>query len=203
MEKLDNELLLQLITQTKIIVNQTETEAINVVKERNYLRDVANIDPLTGLNNRRALDRVREFSGVLMMDVDDFKQINDNYGHATGDSVLQKVAMILKKCTRFKDCVCRYGGDEFTIIFDDCPREVIITRAEEIRENISTFVKVPNPEHIITTSIGLAFPEPNDRLEHTIRKADTALYISKTNGKNQINISGEKQQKLTKNISDN
>ena len=94
------------------LLEQSKGAAEKLIAERNYLRNVAFIDPLTGLNNRNALSRIRDFTGIMMLDVDDFKSINDTYGHDKGDEVLQKIASILLRTTRAKDCLCRLGGDE-------------------------------------------------------------------------------------------
>ena len=157
-----------------------------LIDERNYLTEIANIDALTGLNNRRALKRVREFSGVLMMDVDNFKTINDTFGHDVGDRVLKSVGSILKTHTRAKDYTCRFGGDEFCIVFVDCNEDIIKNRAEAIRKTILTSIRVPNLDHEITVSIGYSYKPVECSLEEAMKEADVALYKSKEAGKNRI-----------------
>ena len=157
-----------------------------LIDERNYLTEIANIDALTGLNNRRALNRVREFSGILMMDIDDFKSINDTYGHDTGDKVLKNIGTILKTHTRAKDYTCRFGGDEFCVVFVDCNEEVIKNRAEAIRKTIITNARIPKTERDITVSIGYSYNAGEKSLEEVMKEADVALYKSKESGKNRI-----------------
>ncbi len=157
-----------------------------LIEERNYLTEIANIDALTGLSNRRALKRVREFSGVLMMDIDDFKSVNDTFGHAIGDAVLKKVGSIIKTHTRAKDYPCRFGGDELCIVFVDCDEEIIRTRAEAIRKSVMASAVIPGSDHEITVSIGYSFNTETEPLQDVMKEADIALYKSKEEGKNRI-----------------
>ena len=168
------------------LLEQTRGAAEKLIEERNYLRNFANIDPLTGLNNRRALDRIRDFTGVLMLDIDDFKSINDTYGHDKGDEVIKKIASIIQRTTRAKDCVCRLGGDEFAAIFVECPHDVIKERAELIGATVRETVTLENPTRHVTTSIGFATNEFNTSLELIMKQADLALYESKKSGKDKI-----------------
>ena len=168
------------------LLEQTRGAAEKLIEERNYLRNFANIDPLTGLNNRRALDRIRDFTGVLMLDIDDFKSINDTYGHDKGDEVIKKIASIIQRTTRAKDCVCRLGGDEFAAIFVECPHDVIRERAELIGATVRETVTLENPTRNVTTSIGFATNEFNTSLDLIMKQADLALYESKRSGKDKI-----------------
>lgn len=154
--------------------------------ERNYLAEVANIDHLTGLNNRRILGRIRECSAVVMCDIDDFKTVNDSYGHSIGDHVIQVVARIIKSDVRETDYVCRFGGDEFFIAFVNCPEEVVLRRLEEIREAANNSQILPDNEKNVTMSFGFSFCDELTDLDDLIEQADLALYESKSNGKNQI-----------------
>ncbi len=158
-----------------------------LLDERDYLSQQASIDPLTGLNNRRILERIRDYSGVLMCDIDNFKQINDNYGHDVGDLAIKAVARILKANTRSNDYICRFGGDEFILIFTDCPEKVMDERAEKIAADVSKYIRISNnTDQKITLSVGLAMKGEYEKLEQTMKKADLALYDSKRNGKNRI-----------------
>ena len=168
------------------LLDQTREVAQRLIEERNYLRDIANIDPLTGLNNRNALSRIRDFTGIMMVDIDDFKSINDTYGHDKGDEVIQKIAHLIKATTRAKDCVCRFGGDEFIAVFVDCPHEVIRERAKKVGAMVSERVVLENPSRNVTTSIGYAFNNYNETFEQVMKHADIALYESKENGKNRV-----------------
>ena len=168
------------------LLDQTRGAAAKLIAERNYLRDKAYIDPLTGLNNRSALERIRDFTGIMMLDIDDFKSINDTYGHDKGDEVIKKIASILQRTTRAKDCVCRLGGDEFAAIFVECPHDVIKERAELIGATVAETVMLENPHRQVTTSIGYATNERNVSLDFVMKQADLALYESKRGGKNQV-----------------
>ena len=168
-----------------------------LIDERNHLIDMANIDPLTGLHNRRSLNRVREFSGVLMMDIDDFKSVNDTFGHDIGDEVLKRIGLILKNHVRAKDYACRFGGDEFCIVFIDCEEEVIKERAEEIRKAVMANARIANTDKDITVSIGYSFNNNNKDFQEVMKEADTALYTSKTEGKNCITSFTQDEQNFT------
>ena len=78
------------------------------------------------------LSEIKKVTGVLMIDIDNFKSINDTYGHDAGDYAIKEVAQVIKNTTRSSDYVCRYGGDEFMIAFVDCPAQVVKERAEKI-----------------------------------------------------------------------
>jgi len=124
-----------------------------------------------------------------MIDIDNFKQLNDTYGHYNGDIVLKELAEVLKKSSRELDYVCRYGGEEFAIILTQTNKEQAFVIAERLRENILQYKFrnfKPNPDLQVTVSIGLAsFPADAQTQENFIQKADKAMYIAKFGGKNQ------------------
>ncbi len=166
-----------------------DSELLSLIKrlidERNLLSEMANIDTLTGLNNRRGLSDIKSVTGLLMIDIDNFKQINDNYGHAMGDYAIKSVAQAIKSNTRSTDYVCRYGGDEFVVAFVDCPELVVKARAEKICENVKNNIRIKDRE--ITISVGMVINNGSSgRLDELIKKADYALYQSKKNGKAQV-----------------
>jgi len=159
----------------------------------------ANTDELTGLHNRRLLfERLREETNraarfgygltVLMVDVDHFKAINDTHGHAIGDRVLSEVASIVKFNTRVYDVLCRYGGDEFTLILPQTDRDQGLVVAERIRASIERGNYPDNGIRLaITASIGLSsFPEDGDDSDVLLQAADLALYHAKQAGRNQV-----------------
>jgi len=155
-----------------------------LLEERNYLSQIANIDTLTGLNNRRVLERIRDFDSVLICDIDNFKTINDSYGHSIGDKAIKGVAQVIKKSIRSADYVCRFGGDEFVVIFCNCPEDVVKKRADFIREKVKRMLRInSNP---ITLSIGIAKRQNLESVEETIKKADKALYEAKREGKDRV-----------------
>ena len=157
-----------------------------LIDERNYLSEIANIDTLTGLNNRRILERIRECSGVVMCDIDDFKKVNDTYGHDIGDTVIKRVTEIIKENTRSKDYVCRFGGDEFFIGFVECPEKIIDERIEKIRREVSNDRLLTKLKDKVTISFGFVINYNLEDLDSLIKKADKALYESKKNGRNKI-----------------
>ena len=133
-----------------------------LIEERDYLSTVVNIDPLTGLYNRRILERIRNCDIALMCDIDNFKEINDTYGHDVGDYVIKNIGNILRENTRINDYVCRLGGDEFFIGFTNCEYDFIIDRIEKIKNEINRKIKLSN--YNVTISIGIAFNKDNESL---------------------------------------
>ena len=151
--------------------------------EREQLIRKVNTDPLTGLYNRRVLEDVITCGIVLMIDVDNFKNINDTLGHAEGDYIIKGVAKILQDSFRMTDYVIRWGGDEFLVAFMDKRLDIIIDRIKDIKELIKTQL---NGE--VTLSIGIGINRGQDTMTELLLKADRALYISKENGKDQTSI---------------
>jgi len=162
------------------------------------LRNLANVDPLTGIPNRRAFFEEAEqlFEGngaltsgadrhsVLMVDVDYFKEVNDTYGHRTGDRVLSVVASCVKSQLRSADLVGRYGGDELVIALADCDGEAAFAVAERIRSVVAgTPVVTEDGVVNITLSIGVAGSEHGEGLLPVLARADLALYDAKRAGR--------------------
>lgn len=170
----------------KINDPELTTMVKKLIDERNNLSTIANIDVLTGLNNRRILDEIRECSGVVMCDIDDFKKVNDTYGHDVGDIVIKRITEIIKENTRDKDYVCRFGGDEFFIGFVECPEQIIDQRIKKIREAVLHDKALTHFKDKVTISFGFAFNYNLEDLDSLIKKADEALYESKKNGKNKV-----------------
>ncbi len=160
-----------------------------LIGERLYLSEVFRIDPLTGLYNRKILPKVRDIGTVIMCDVDDFKTINDTFGHAIGDQALKAVGESITNNIRIGDIGCRFGGDEFLIVFTTDNREVIDSRMKKIVEDANKAFSITGYQ--ITMSIGIAFNKENEKLEPMMEKADTALYESKQAGKNRMTFYGE------------
>lgn len=167
-------------------------------KWEDQLQYLAYHDVLTGLPNRRMLtDRLdqsihlaaeqRHHLGILYLDCDHFKAINDTYGHDTGDEFLLGVSSRLKKCVRSMDTIARLGGDEFVILLTglEQPHEV-----EKVAKRILLFLSQPwqlGPHHVESTvSIGISlYPRDGDNMEQLLSRADKALYFAKSSGKNQ------------------
>jgi diguanylate cyclase (GGDEF)-like protein len=161
-------------------------------------------DPLTGLYNRRYFEenllreimksrRVPTVFNILMIDVDNFKQINDQYGHLMGDEVLKSISSMFKHDVRVSDVACRFGGEEFVIMMETSV-EYGYKRAEQLRKNTValTFTSGGKTLSGVTISIGLsAYPKHGDSMEKLIKNSDEALYRAKSLGKNQVIIFGE------------
>ena len=184
--KENDDYIYRLINKVNTIDDRELTELVQrLINERNSLSQIANIDTLTGLNNRRVLSEIQGVTGILMLDIDNFKDINDTFGHDVGDYVIKSVANIIKGNTRSSDYVCRYGGDEFLVAFIDCPKDIIKARAEKICEYIANNLKMQN--NSVTVSIGIAINnKASEQIDDIIKQADMALYQSKNNGKSQV-----------------
>ena len=159
------------------------------------LKRVSNIDKLTQINNRLKLDEVLEYElaiskrysaelSVLILDIDHFKEVNDNFGHLAGDLVLIQLAAILKTCVRMSDTVGRWGGEEFLAILPQTRLEDARKVAEKIRASIEK-ADFPKSGHI-TCSVGAASFREGDDSEKLLSRADMALYHAKSAGRNQV-----------------
>lgn len=170
------------------------------LKLREDLRHQAMRDSLTGLYNRRYLDEAIEMAidvakrhdsslAVVMLDADHFKRFNDTYGHEVGDLILQRIAVAIQGNLRASDIPCRYGGEEFCIIYTDISLENAIRRAEKLRIAIS-LISLPDNEVSageVTASLGLSmFPEHADNAYQLLKIADGALYKAKSDGRNRL-----------------
>lgn len=172
------------------------------VNLRTSLKYQAVRDPLTNLYNRRYLDeslsrdihrseRRGTSLGVLMIDVDHFKKFNDTFGHDAGDFVLQRLGAELAEAIRDEDIACRYGGEEFTIVFPDADLPTIAKRATDILERVREMNLEFRNRTLghITLSIGIAvYPHHGEDGETLISVADRALYAAKNAGRDQIKI---------------
>lgn len=194
------ELLLQLTRENHGLRASLEAERRNAEKLRLALeaqRREALTDPLTGLHNRRAMDQCLEDIwaapermplSLLVLDIDLFKRINDTYGHADGDCVLQWVAATLRHCIRAGDSAFRYGGEEFLVLLPDTTLEGAICVAESIRGRIEARYPA-NPRNWrvpLTVSLGVASRQPTDDPKSLFARADRALYQAKQLGRNRV-----------------
>jgi diguanylate cyclase (GGDEF)-like protein len=170
------------------------------LKLQETLRNQSIRDPLTGLFNRRYMEetlerevrraqRARGRLGVVMLDLDHFKRFNDTSGHEAGDLLLREVGAVLNAHIRGGDLACRYGGEEFTLIFPEMPMDSICQRVETLR----LAVKDLNVRHrgqsleSVTVSAGVAaFPEHGASGEALLRAADSALYRAKAEGRDRV-----------------
>jgi diguanylate cyclase (GGDEF)-like protein len=167
---------------------------INQLKDK--LQDQANRDPLTGLYNRRYLLQMLDYFlaagrtpiSLVMMDIDHFKQINDRHGHLAGDAVLGSIADMLREQLRSPEFACRYGGEEFLIVLPGVSLSQAGARAEEWRRQFQTSpIAVRGVAIEATLSLGVAVsPEQGINSEGLVHSADTALYMAKKRGRNQV-----------------
>lgn len=156
----------------------------------------ARTDALTGLPNRRALDdelnrRMSAYRrqgtplGVLLVDVDRFKNVNDTYGHHAGDQVLKDVAQALREAVRECDLLARYGGEEFAILAAGVTREEFMSAAERVRQFVERrLVQCEGIQLRVTISCGVAEATDGEDVASLLRRADEALYASKSGGRN-------------------
>ena len=167
-------------------------------RERTELEKLATTDALTGLYNRRHLFTLGEYElekslqedipiSMILLDIDNFKLVNDNFGHAIGDRVLIEIAKTLTRNARAGDICCRYGGEEFVILLPNTSLAAGQDVAERIRKVISTTpLQIDGPEVRITASLGVAQVEPEDTdLSGLIARADRAMYRAKSAGRDQ------------------
>ena len=176
-----------------------------LLKSEARLREQSVRDYLTGLFNRRYMEETLERErlrasrkklslGIMMLDVDDFKQFNDDFGHAAGDVVLCELGGLLLEHFRGEDVACRYGGDEFNIILLDASIEMTHKRAQRLCEHARhlnlQFEGQPLPK--ITLSIGIAgFPEHGSTSAEILKAADTALYRAKEEGRGEVVVASQ------------
>jgi diguanylate cyclase (GGDEF)-like protein len=192
------------LTQSKQELGTTVAKQVALslanLKLRESLQHQSIRDPLTNLFNRRYMETCLERElrraqrndlplGILMLDLDRFKQFNDTFGHDAGDTVLREIGLFLQKQIRESDIACRYGGEEITLILPEMSLEVCRSRAEKIREG----VKHLNIQHrgqslgVVSFSIGVAtFPEHGLTGEAVVEAADAALYRAKREGRDRV-----------------
>jgi diguanylate cyclase (GGDEF)-like protein/PAS domain S-box-containing protein len=170
------------------------------IRLREALRAQSTKDPLTGLYNRRYLQEIldREIRrairagqslGILMVDLDHFKNFNDTYGHDAGDAVLREAAAFLVRSVRAEDFVCRYGGEEFVVVLPTADLNAAEARAERIREKFRELIVTHSGRSLglITASIGVAaLPNHGTSEKVLLESADTALYRAKREGRDRV-----------------
>jgi diguanylate cyclase (GGDEF)-like protein len=185
------------ITYAYVLVEDVTEE---VGRER-LLAELAMKDVLTSAYNRRFFDRrlAEEIArskrygrelGLIMLDIDHFKLVNDKFGHQFGDKALCSAVDALTKGLRTSDIVARYGGEEFCVLLPEAPREECLALAERLRSEVAE-VDISYGEHCarITVSAGVAFFRPEDRPDDLLRRSDEALYRAKAAGRNRVESS--------------
>jgi diguanylate cyclase (GGDEF)-like protein/PAS domain S-box-containing protein len=171
-----------------------------LLKSQALLQEQSVRDHLTGLFNRRYMEETLEREllrasrkqlslGIIMLDVDNLKLLNDTWGHAAGDGILRELGTLLFKRIRGEDIPCRYGGDEFILILPDASREATCTRAELICEYARLIHLQHEGQNLtpVTLSLGVAiFPEHGATSTEILRMVDAALYRAKSEGRSRV-----------------
>jgi two-component system, cell cycle response regulator len=162
------------------------------------LQHAALTDGLTGMQNRRYFDdalkeyldefrRIDKPVGLMILDLDHFKQVNDTHGHDIGDQVLRAVAGCLKDMTRYHDVVARLGGEEFAVVAPNMDADLLVKFAERIRKAIAGMVVLSGNVRLkVTASVGLAVWDRKETAEDFFRRADKQLYEAKKLGRNRV-----------------
>ena len=168
-------------------VNPIRSEDINGIESEHVLNQLlvrnrqVYVDSATRVYNRRYYDdRVRNLSGeyaLAMIDIDNFKKINDRFGHTAGDAALYYVAQTIRSMLRSNDALIRYGGDEFFLLFDNMPEQILERKLGELCRAVRKIEVAQYPELKLTISIGGAYA--SGRISDLIQKADAALYEAK------------------------
>jgi len=190
--------LLSLLITVIIYISQHFIKDLKISEDR--LFELATTDSLTGLLNRG--EGIRRFQqeishslrtgqplSIIIIDIDYFKKINDNFGHQVGDKVIQLIARTILSTLRNYDTICRYGGEEFLVILPSTDLDKAIETAERLRKTVEK-TKSSEQEHgaevILTISLGVSALQPGDSLDGLVYRADNALYIAKEEGRNQV-----------------
>ncbi len=190
----------ELLLRLRRVLNERQlgTERTRMMEK---LQKLAITDGLTKLYNSRSfytqleleVDRFNRYKhplALLLLDIDNFKEYNDSYGHLEGDKVLVRFSQIIKTCLRANDSAYRYGGEEFTVILPETNGDEAKTVAQRIRASLEAekYKPVPGKVARITISIGVTQCYPKEELSTFIRRADKAMYLSKENGRNRVSV---------------
>lgn len=183
--------------EKQILRYKEQNEKLEQLQEK--LKRQLNKDTLTNIYNRTFYNqKIQEMLALyqrhntvfsfLIFDIDDFKYINDNYGHTTGDKVLIKLCALVQKQVRFTDYLFRVGGEEFVILFSNTSQKEILDAVEKLRLTIEKELNVLENRNI-TVSMGLTQVQSQDTQEAIFNRADELLYKAKKSGKNQVAFS--------------
>lgn len=173
--------------------------ALRVNTDQQELEELASLDALTGMPNRRMMEQALEDAvarhrdgdrshGLLIVDIDHFKEVNDTYGHAAGDAAIADLASILKFEMRKHDRVFRFGGEEFVVLLDVDSGEALRAASERLRQAVHNGLRGPGGR--ITVSLGGAMAGEEERWQEWFSLADEALYRAKNNGRDSSVIAG-------------
>jgi|GEM_PF-980990 diguanylate cyclase (GGDEF)-like protein len=183
-------------------IAEKSANALHNAYQYRVINEMARIDSLTQTHNYRVFHEIleREFNrykryknmlSLIMLDIDNFKDVNDNFGHQVGDQILKEIVSLLSDCARETDIIARYGGDEFAIILPETSKEDAYIMAERMRKKISSYQFQGSPKPLnLTISLGvshLSYRGIKDK-DALVYLADEALYLAKANGRNQTCI---------------
>jgi len=167
----------------------------NLESKNHELATLSITDSLTGAYNRIKLDemlfseiinyrKTGKIFSIMICDIDYFKQINDNFGHLFGDTILKEITQLMHQTIRETDICGRWGGEEFMIICLNTPLNGAVFLAEKLRTAIEAFSR--HTPHQVTMSFGVAEFSSTDTIETLIKRADDALYLAKEQGRNRV-----------------
>lgn len=174
-------------------------ERLRAYAELSAVSREARIDPVTGLANRHYLQarleaeieraqRLHQALAIVLLDVDDFKHVNDTWGHVEGDQLLREIAQLLAANVRIFDVCTRYGGEEFAVIMPGATEAIVRQVAERVRRSVEESFRGAMGGPKITLSAGGALFQPGDSTEQLFRRADVALLTAKRQGKNAVKL---------------
>lgn len=186
---LPNGIMQNLSVVTDITSLKQQEEAMKVLAQQDQLTEVNNKNTFNTVAKKILERQSDKLHALLMIDVDDFKDVNDSFGHAIGDSVLENVASHLKESFRSCDVVGRVGGDEFAVLITDIPNECIVIKKAEHVEYVMNEKVVGIPS--FTVSIGIAYSKDYNGFDELFVASDKALYSAKKKGKNQFQIASK------------
>jgi len=190
------------LVETRKQVHHAEDKIKQLEQELNEVSELVREDQLTGALNRRGMDAAFENEAtradrhgsslcVAMLDIDNFKRLNDTLGHHAGDQALIHLSAVIKETLRPSDSVARYGGEEFVILLPEVSLEEAATTVERLqRELTKKFFLHENDRVLITFSAGVALRAPEESQEDVIGRADKAMYQAKHTGKNRVIVAG-------------
>lgn len=191
----------QELLKLRLAVDQANREISRLEGELETASELVRHDSLTGALNRKGLDemlaretgrmqRRKSKLAIALLDVDDFKKLNDSYGHLTGDEVLKHLAQVIRETIRPQDSAGRYGGEEFLILLPDTGLEDGVSALRRVQRELTKRIFLhDNQKLLITFSAGVAELQPEEPVEHAIERADKAMYRAKKAGKNRVEAS--------------
>lgn len=183
-------------------VDKANQHILRLQRELDEASELVRHDPLTGALNRKGLDEALEREIALaqrrgtvlcigLLDVDNFKHLNDTYGHNTGDEALKHLSAVVRESLRPQDSVCRYGGEEFLILLPDTDLDEAVAILTRLQRELTRRIFMADDKHLlITFSAGVAVLDPQEPAHLAIERADRAMYAAKRAGKNRVFAAG-------------